>query len=148
MVSQVVLPPEGLVADVARVGSLVRVGPLVDQEVVGFGEMSSTELTDKFLFGLGGQPAARWLSVRGDFAELRGRPAEPRQLGQVGVRVRVLLRGGGSEVGEVEARPVFVQRGDRVGERVFRVEEVRQRQRGKEPGVHQTLRGCLAEGGA
>lgn len=49
MVSQVVLPTEGLVADVARVGSLVRMCPLVDEQVVGLGEPSLTELADELL---------------------------------------------------------------------------------------------------
>ena len=51
MVPQVVLPPEGLAADVAGVGPLVRVGPLVYQQVVGLGELSVTELANKLLLG-------------------------------------------------------------------------------------------------
>lgn len=49
MVSQMVLPTEGLVADVARVGPLVRMCPLVDEQVVGLGEPSLTELADELL---------------------------------------------------------------------------------------------------
>ena len=39
VVPQVVLPAEGLVADITGVGTLVRVRPLVDQQVVGVGEL-------------------------------------------------------------------------------------------------------------
>ena len=44
VVPEVVLPPERLAADVAGVGPLVRVGPLVDQQVVGLGEVALTIL--------------------------------------------------------------------------------------------------------
>lgn len=64
MVPQVVLPPESLVADVTGVRPLVRVGPLVDEEVVGLGEVPAAELADELLFRLGGQAAAGGLSVR------------------------------------------------------------------------------------
>lgn len=40
--------------DVAGVGPLIRVGPLVDEEVVGLGEVSAAELADELLFRLGG----------------------------------------------------------------------------------------------
>ena len=46
-----VLSPEGLAADITRVGSLVRVGPLVDQQVVRLGELPAAELADKLLLG-------------------------------------------------------------------------------------------------
>lgn len=59
-----VLPPEGLVADIAGVGPLVRVRALVDQQVVGLGEMPAAELAHKLLLGLGGQPAAGRLPLR------------------------------------------------------------------------------------
>lgn len=49
MVSEMVLAPEGFSTDVAGEGSLVCVCPLVDEEVVGLGEMATTELTDVFL---------------------------------------------------------------------------------------------------
>lgn len=49
MIPEVVLAPEGFSTDVARERSLVCVCPLVDQEVVGLGEMATTELTDVFL---------------------------------------------------------------------------------------------------
>ena len=54
MIPEVVLPPEGLAADVARVGPLVGVGPLVDEEVVRLGELPVAELADELLFGPGG----------------------------------------------------------------------------------------------
>ena len=49
MVPEMVLSPEALAADVAGVGSLVRVGPLVDEQVVRLGEVSATEPTDVLL---------------------------------------------------------------------------------------------------
>lgn len=55
-----ILPPEGLVADVARVRSLVRVRALVDQQIVRLGEMAAAELADELLLGFGRQaPPAR-----------------------------------------------------------------------------------------
>ena len=51
MVSQVILPSEGFAADIAGVGPLVSVSSLVDQQVVGLGELSVTELTDELLLG-------------------------------------------------------------------------------------------------
>ena len=49
VVAQVVLPPEGLFADVARVRPFVCVGPLVDQQVVGFGKLSLAILANVLL---------------------------------------------------------------------------------------------------
>lgn len=40
VVAKVVLAAEGLVADITFVGALVGVGALVDEEVVGFGELA------------------------------------------------------------------------------------------------------------
>ena len=54
MVPQVVLPPEGFAADVAGERPLVSVGPLVDHDVVGLGELPVTELADEPLLGSGG----------------------------------------------------------------------------------------------
>jgi len=56
MVSQVVLSPESFVANVAGVGSLVRVRSLVNQQVVGLGEAALAVLADELLLGPGGQP--------------------------------------------------------------------------------------------
>ena len=47
VVPQVVLPPEGLAAQVARVRPLIGVSPLVDQQVVGLGELPLAVLADK-----------------------------------------------------------------------------------------------------
>lgn len=63
MVSEVVLPPEGLVADVAGVWPLVRVRPLMDKQVVGLSEVAAAELAHKLLLGLGGQAAAAGLAL-------------------------------------------------------------------------------------
>lgn len=49
MVSEMVLASEGFSTDVTWEGSLVCVCPLVDQEVVGLGEMATTEFTDVLL---------------------------------------------------------------------------------------------------
>lgn len=62
VVSEVVLPSEGFVADITGVWSLVCVRPLMDQKVVGFGKMAATELADKLFFGLGGQSASAGLA--------------------------------------------------------------------------------------
>lgn len=53
VVPEVVLPAEGLAADVAGVGTLVGVRPLVDQEVIGLGELPVAELADELLLGPG-----------------------------------------------------------------------------------------------
>ena len=47
VVPEMVLPPEGLAADIAGKGSFVRVGPLVDHEVVGLGELTMAKLADE-----------------------------------------------------------------------------------------------------
>lgn len=51
VISEVVLASEGLPADVAGEGPLVRVRPLVDQEVVALGEVSRAVLADELLLG-------------------------------------------------------------------------------------------------
>ena len=48
-----VLTAEGFAANVARVGPLVRVCPLVDKQIVGFGELAVAELADELLLGAG-----------------------------------------------------------------------------------------------
>lgn len=48
---EVVLPLEGLAADLAGEGDVVLVGALVDHEVVGLGEASLAVLADKLAFG-------------------------------------------------------------------------------------------------
>ena len=51
VVSKVVLPAEGLAANITIEGSLIGVGPLVDEEVVGFGELSVAVLADETFLG-------------------------------------------------------------------------------------------------
>ena len=51
VVPEVVLPPEGFAADVAGEGTLVGVGPLVDQQVVRLGELTVAVLADVALLG-------------------------------------------------------------------------------------------------
>lgn len=51
VIPQMVLPPESLSADVARVGTLIGVSPLVDQQVVGLGELPVAVLADELLLG-------------------------------------------------------------------------------------------------
>lgn len=143
VVSEVVLPSEGFVADVTGIGPLVCVGPLVDEEVVGLGEMPAAELANKFLFGFGWEPAPCGFSVRGQFAQL----GDGCQLRQVGSFRRVLLSGGQGQVGEVKSRSVFVQRGDAVRDAcLLWMEKLgcgceRKRREGN-PWVDQTLSGC------
>jgi hypothetical protein len=48
-----ILSAEGLSANVARVGPLVGVGPLVDEQIVGLGELAVAELADELLLGAG-----------------------------------------------------------------------------------------------
>lgn len=62
MVAQMVLAPEGLVADVALIGPLVGVCSLVNEEVVGFGELALTESAYEFYIGEGGYRAV-WVSM-------------------------------------------------------------------------------------
>lgn len=65
-----VLSSEGFVANITCIGPLVCVGPLVDEEIVGLGEMPATELANKFLFSLGWEPAPGGFSFRGQLAQL------------------------------------------------------------------------------
>lgn len=59
MIPQMILPTEGLSANIARVRPLVRVSPLVNQQIVTLGELSITEFTDElFLRSLSGHPSA------------------------------------------------------------------------------------------
>lgn len=137
VVSQVVLSPKGLLADVAGVRPLVRVRSLVDQQVVGLGKVSPAKLTNKFLFGFGRKSSARGLSVRGEFVQLGG------QFGELAGFRRILLSGRGGEVGEVKSGSVLVKRGDdaRHGS-VFGVKKVRceWKSRGKRKArVHEAL---------
>lgn len=49
VISQVILSSKCLAANVARIRSLVRVGALVYEQVVGLGEVSRTKSTNVFL---------------------------------------------------------------------------------------------------
>ena len=112
-----VLPPEGLAAYVAGVGPLVRVGSLVNQQVVGLGELSVTELANKLLFwfSAGGSGQRRLddplIDVRRNHCavprvrsvELPSRALLP---GLVRGQVKPVGDGGGSGGGGVVAREV------------------------------------------
>lgn len=85
VIPQVILPPESLVADVTSVlmaSSIV--GPLVDEQVVGFGKVSAAKTCRyELFFRFGGQPPSG-LSVRSQFTEARdGAPQARAQLAQV-----------------------------------------------------------------
>ena len=58
MVPQVILSSECLSTGVAGEGSFVRVRPLVDEQVVGLGELTGAELADKPLLGSWGRGGA------------------------------------------------------------------------------------------
>ena len=53
VVPEMVLPPEGLATYFTGVGPLVRVRALVDQQVVGLGELALAELADEPLLRAG-----------------------------------------------------------------------------------------------
>lgn len=74
VVSQMVLSPESLVTNITRVWPLVRVGPLMDEQIVGLGEMPATELANKLLFSLGRKSAPGGFSVGGQLAQLGDGP--------------------------------------------------------------------------
>ena len=50
VVPEMILPAERLAAQVARVGPLIRVSPLMNEEVVGLGELAAAELAYELLF--------------------------------------------------------------------------------------------------
>jgi len=66
VISQVVLPSEGLATYVTRIGTLVGVRPLVDQQIVALGELSTAEFTNKLLLGPGGPASPRHTRVHRD----------------------------------------------------------------------------------
>jgi hypothetical protein len=57
VVSEMVLSSEGFPADVARVRPFIRVSPLVDQQIVAFGELSVAVLADELFL---------WFKLAGD----------------------------------------------------------------------------------
>lgn len=72
VVSQVVLPPEGLVTDVTSIGPLICVRALVDQQVIRFGEVTATELAHKLLFRLGWESSSAGLPFwRGELGHIQ-----------------------------------------------------------------------------
>ena len=80
VVAEVVLPPEGLAADVAGEGPLVRVRPLVDQQVVALGELPLAVLADVPLLGSAeAAPGSQQQPVEGQLARAQ---RSPRQLSQ------------------------------------------------------------------
>ena len=153
VIPQMILPPEGLVADVTCVRPLIRVGPLVDEQVVGFGKVSAAKLADKLFFRFRGQPPSGGLSVRSQFAEARDGATQPgAQLGQLSNLRGVLLRGSHGQVGKVETGPVLMQGWEDVGNgALLGVKEVSGKGQSLEgeASVHETLR-CrhLGDGGA
>jgi hypothetical protein len=100
VVPQMVLPPERLAAHVAREGSLVRVRPLVDEQVVGLCELSVAELADELL----ARPTCR--PSQWGFEQLVVAAGG----GQMGCHLATAIRrverggGGGEEVGDAVAR--------------------------------------------
>ena len=127
MVSEMILSSKGLVANITGIRPLVCVRPLVDEKVVGLGEMPATELANKFLFSLGGKPPSGGFSVRRQLAQLRDRAPKPRcQLSKIRSFRWVLLSGSDGKVSKVKPRPVLVQCGYNVrkGTVFCRVEEV------------------------
>ena len=153
MIPQVILPPESLVADVTSVRPLVGVGPLVDEQVVGFGKVSAAKLADKLFFRFGGQPPSGGLSVRSQFTEAGdGAPQARAQLAQVCYLRGILLRGGHGQVGKVKTGPFLVQGREDVGNgSLLGVEEVggKGQSRKGEAGIHKALRRRhLGDGGA
>jgi hypothetical protein len=97
VVSEVVLAPERLPADVTRVRSLVRVRPLVDQQVIRLGELPAAKLAYELLLGACGSgpgtgppTAPRTTCPRGNFSEGERRPG-PRQVRGVASRCGVAV---------------------------------------------------------
>lgn len=94
-------------ADVAGVGPLVRVRPLMDEEVVGLSEVAATEFADELLLGFGRQASPRGLLFWGQLGHIQegtqptgGGPGtlSPAKLG------RIFLRGRQGQVGKIKAR--------------------------------------------
>ena len=53
VITKMILSSEGLAADVARIGSFIRVRPFVYQQIIRFGKLAVTELADELLLGPG-----------------------------------------------------------------------------------------------
>lgn len=58
MISEMILTTEGFSANIAGIRSLIGVGPFVNEQIVGFGELSIAKFADELFFGsLSRQPA-------------------------------------------------------------------------------------------
>lgn len=68
MISQMVLSPEGLPADIAGIGPLIRVRPFMDQQIITFGELPIAIFADELFLGL---------DFAGHQFGLKGRPSRP-----------------------------------------------------------------------
>lgn len=53
VVTEMILSPEGLVTDVTAVWTLIGMGPFVDEEVIRFREVTTTETANKFFLSAG-----------------------------------------------------------------------------------------------
>lgn len=84
MVPQVILPSEGLSANVARVRPLVGVRSLVYQQIIAFRELAATELADELLFGPGRPARPRYARLGGGGGGLQRRRGGQRGRGQRG----------------------------------------------------------------
>lgn len=65
MISEMVLAPESFPTNLAGVWSFVCVCSLMDQKIVGLGEVATAIFTDEFFLGPGG-PATAWSLDRGE----------------------------------------------------------------------------------
>ena len=99
MIPQVVLSPESFSTDVTAVGPLICVRSLMDQEVVGLGELSVTELADELLLLPAGRPVARTAAALrleagagGHVGRLRRRRCLRGRIAKL-MHVNILLRG-------------------------------------------------------
>lgn len=66
MVAKMVLPSEGFAADIAGEGPLIRVSALMDEQVVGLGEVTFTILTNVLLLGPEKKLGFEWKHVEVD----------------------------------------------------------------------------------
>ena len=106
-----ILPAERLAAYVAGVGPLVRMCPLVDEEVVALGEAPVAELADELLLGplAGGPPrdegGGRGRLDRRELAEPQAQLHGGHTLARVVVVVVLLLLDGGAAGGQQGRAP-------------------------------------------
>lgn len=133
-------------ADVTGVGSLIRVRPLVDKEVVGLREVAATELADELLLGLGRQASPCGLLFWGQLGYIQegtqptsGGPGAlpPAKLGWI------FLRGSQSQVGKIKAWLGLEHGGAAAshGDLRLRLDDVRK------PGKGRQLEACVHQAG-